>query len=292
MHTFRWQRAAALLTIGAALAGCGGGGGDSDPEVSPPPQPPFAWFDQSRIQAFGSADTVELGFDGAASYVRQDGYVHTRPGVFATSLAYIGDSGAPTAGQTTQWLRFAMRGDGYFATQGQHLPIGLNFAQYPDPRVARSSPVGVESRIVFLGRDNVASWGCLNPSSVNAYFETRISGRIDQPDISAVQCAQDAPDLRDGIWYQVEISAGPQGIAYAIAGEDGRILFEVAMGDLDYPASDWNLPFLQQMADPGAPFPAYYAAMTQNREFSFLASFTTDRSPWSLTFAGIDSGWR
>jgi hypothetical protein len=282
--TSNWRRRAAAILAAAALAGCGGGGGDSP--TPPPNEAPQSWLaGDGGIQAFGTARAVEMGFDGATSYVRQDGYTHARPGVFGATLAYIGASGAPAAGQATQWLRFAMRGDGYFATQAQHLPIGLNFAQYPDPRVAQSAPLGVEGRMIFFGR---GGWDCASASSISAYFETRISGRVEQPDVLGVKCAHDALGLRDGAWYQVEISAGPQGIAYSIADETGHVLSTGATADLDYPPSDWSQPLLDQMADPGSVFHAHYADMTRNREFGFVAASTTNGSAWSLTFTRIN----
>ncbi len=287
----RGNKSLASLIVASlvVLAGCGGGG-DS---VPPAEDVPVAWFDASRIQAFGPARTVVLGFDGTSSYIRQDDHMHSRPGVFATSLTYVGDSGAPPAGQATQWLRFAMRGEGYFTTQGQHLPIFLNFAQYPDPRSAQRSPAGVEGRMVFLGGDGLGAWDCPSHSSINIYFETRVSGRVEAPDVGAVKCAHDAPGLRDGVWYRIEVSAGPRRIAYTVADETGRVLAEGATDDDDYPPLDWNQTFLQQLAAPGSDLPARLAALAHNREFAVLAAFTTrDAGPWSLTLADIASGWK
>ncbi|MDR2153802.1 MAG: hypothetical protein LBE78_02065 [Burkholderiaceae bacterium] len=281
----KWRQAAALLAVGSALAGCGGGDSDDDDSGSggPPPGDPFhAWYGQNRIQASGPARTVEIGFDGASSYVRRDGYNHAHPGVRVTDLSYIGNSGAPAAGQTTQWLRFAVRGDGYFATQRGHLPIGLNFAQYPNSS-------GVEARIIFFSH---GGWDCPSQSSFSIYFETRISGRTEDADIAGVKCAHNAPGLRDGVWYQVEMSANRQGIAYAITGEDGRVVSTGSTDDLNYPLSDWNRPFLLQMGNPDSAFRARYIALMQNREFAFVVATANNARPWSMTFTEIASGWR
>jgi hypothetical protein len=274
-----WRQAAALLAVGTALAGCGGG---NDAESSNmPPEEPHAWFDQDRIVVSGLAHTVELGFDGSSSYVRHDSYAQTHPGVRVTDLAHIGNSGAPAAGQTTQWLRFAMRSDRYFTTQGGHLPIGLNVAQYPDSS-------GVEARFVFFGR---GGWDCPNSSSFNIYFETRILSHIED-DLVAVRCAHNAPGLRDGVWYQIEMSANRQGIGYTIMDESGHVLSEGFTDDLDYPLLAWNLPFLQQMSNPNSAFRTRYTALTQNQEFIFAVLTANNNNPWSMTFTEIASGWR
>ncbi|WP_415163006.1 hypothetical protein [Ottowia sp.] len=280
---------ASLMAAAVALAGCGEGGGAAQPAQDAP----AAWFDQAGIQAFGPARTVVLGFDGTSSYIRQDDRTHSRPGVFGPDLSYIRDSGAPAPGQAAQWLRFTLRGEAYFATQGQHLPIVLNFAQYPDPRSTRRSPAGVEGRMIFIGGDEPGAWDCPSRSSANIYFETRLSGRAEAPDVLAVKCARDAPGLRDGVAYRIEVSAGPRRIAYTIADEAGRVLAEGATDDGDYPPLSWNQPFLRQLTAADSDFPARLAALAHNREFAVLAAFTTrNAGPWSLTLSDIASGWK
>ena len=97
----RWL---AALAFGALLAGCGGGSGGS---VAPTPDEPFVWTDDRGIQAFGAASTLEMGFHGTSSYLRRDGRMIAQAGIFKPDLAYIGSSGTPVAGQTTQWVRYA-----------------------------------------------------------------------------------------------------------------------------------------------------------------------------------------
>jgi len=286
-----WRWAQAVLVVGALLAGCGGGSGDA---AAPAPEEPFVWIDDGGIQAFGAASTVEMGFDGTSSYLRRDGRMITQAGIFKPDLAYIGFSGTPVAGQTTQWVRYVMRGDGYFTTQAQHLPIILRFAQYPDPRVTHQAPTAVEGKMVFFGRDGLRAWDCATPDAVGIYYETRVSGRNEVPDLGAVKCAQDQPGLRDGVWYQVEISAGMHGIAYTVTDEQGLPVATGSTDDRDYPSNDWNRAFLEQVVGsaPEEPFPQRYASMDSNHEFAFLSAFTNSGSAWSLTFKGIASGWR
>ena len=285
--------AASLAVMAALLAACGGGGGGGS---TPAPQPaaPYAWTDANSIQAFGAATQVVMGFDGSASYLRQDSHTHTQAGSFKPDLSYIGDSGTPQVGQTTQWVRFALRGDRWFETQGAHLPIILRFAQYPDPQTAQQAPRSVEGQMVFFGRDGLGAWGCATPAAVGIYFETRIAGRTEVPDLGAVKCAQNDPGLRDGVWYRIEISAGPHEIAYTVADEAGRLIASGRTDDRDYPASDWNRAYLAEVvnAQPCSAWAARRAALDGNRSFAFLNAFGTASNPWTLSFADISSGWR
>ena len=283
----------ASLAIGLAivLSACGGG---DDGASAPAPAAPYAWIDSGGIQAFGAAKTVEMGFDGATAYVRRDSYTHTHPGSARFDLSYIGDSGAPQLGQDTQWVRFAMRGERYFETQAEHLPIILRFAQYPDPRTAQQSPRSVGGKMVFFGRDGLRAWDCATPDAVGVYFETRVAARTEAPDISAVKCAQDNPGVLDGVWYRVEMSASAGRIAYSITDESGRTVSAAATDDRDYPASESNAAFLRDVVSdsPGAPWATRYAALNANQGFAFLSAFNNNRSPWSLRFSDVASGWR
>lgn len=268
------------------LASCGGGGGAAGPDQS-------EWIDPGRIQVFGSADAVEMGASEAVAYVSAGG--QRRELAAATAgLSFIGDSGPPPPGAQIQWLRFELLSENYFASQGQHLPIVLRFAQYPDPRVTRTEPVAVEGKMVFLGRDDGGFWDCPTPSAIGVYFETRVSGDGVQPDLGAVKCAADAPGLHDGVRYIVELRAGAASIGYTIKTADGQVLSAATSGDLEYPPTPWNERFLSELLDPAAE-PFYrdrYRRLDEHREFAFLAAFTNTTTPWSLRFSAIESGWQ
>ena len=273
----------------AALAGCGGGGD----AAAPVPAPAAAvWLDADRLQLFGAAQRVELGFDGRDAFIAHDGArTALGPGGRA-DLAYIGDSGAPAAGQGTQWLAFELRGDGYFSRQGQHLPLVLRFAQYPDPRRSGSAPRGVEGKMVFLGRDGAGLWDCAAPQVVGVYFETRVSGRDVVPDVSGVKCADAQPGLQDGLLYRVRIEADAHQIRYHITDAAGAPVSAGATADTDYPPLAWNQSFLQALGPAGAaPYGEHWRALQANTSFAFLAALTDSAQPWSLSFSAIASGW-
>lgn len=274
--------------LAVLLAACGGG--DPHAPAAPPTAP---WQDARRLQAFGPARSVSLGFDGVSSHVVQDGFRHVPAQGFAADLAYIGDTGAAPHPQARQWLRLALRGDRYFETQGQHLPIALRFAQYPDPRTSASEPLGAEGLMIFLGRDTEGHWDCPSRSSINVYFETRVSGRTETPDVRAIKCAHDAPGLQDGTWYRIDISAGAEDIRYAITTLSGQVLAQGQTDALNYPELPYNSDFLDHAgaARSRFDFAARYAGIREHTEFALLAAFTTPGPAWSLEFRDIESGW-
>ena len=277
-----------------ALAGCGGG--DAAAPLPTPPAPPTSaatvWLDAERLQLFGAAERIELGFDGRDAFIARDGVrAALGPGGRA-DLAYIGDSGVPAAGQGTQWLAFALRGDGYFSHQGQHLPLALRFAQYPDPRASGSAPRGVEGKMVFIGRDGAGRWDCGPPPALGIYFETRVSGRGSAPDVAGVKCADARPGLQDGVTYLVRIEADSRQIRYRITDSTGAPVSAGASGDTDYPPSSVNQALLQALGPAGAePYAAHWRALQGNTGFALLAAMTDTAQPWALSFSAIASGW-
>ncbi len=278
-----------VCALGAwLLASCGGGGGGDDSlQINQ-----TAWVDPGRIQVFGSAETVEMGSDGFQAYVNADGYQRAQQSDTA-SLSFIGHSGVRPSGAQTQWLRFDMVGRGYFADQGQHLPIVMRFAQYPDPRVTQTPPLSVEGKMIFLGRDEGGSWDCPTRMDVGIYFETRVAGQTARPDIGAVKCADAQPSLKDEVSYAVEIRASSNRIAYSISGPDGRIVSSSTTDDRDYPPLDWNAVFNAQVLNPSVDtfYRDRYLQLDSNQEFAFLAAFTQTKRAWSLKFSRIQSGW-
>lgn len=280
----RWLGSGWMAAL--ALAGCGGGGS------APGPVEASAWVDAQRLQAFGAAHTVELGFDGQHAYIQRDGArAVTGPGG-RPDLAYIGDSGAPAAGQATQWVSFDLRSVNYFAHQGQHLPLGLRFAQYPDPISSGTAPTGVEGKMIFLGRDG-GLWDCAHPQEVGVYFESRVSGRGAVDDISAVKCAHDRVGLVDGVSYHVRLEADAGRMRYRISDSaSGQLLSAGETGDTDYPPLAWSQPFMRLVAS-GQPSPylGHWRALNDNTGFAFVAAMTNTATPWSLTFSNVATGW-
>ncbi len=267
-----------------ALAGCGGGATD--------PAERGTWVDAQRLQAFGPARTVALGFDGQDAYIQQDGARVVTGAGGRLDLAYIGDSGTPPAGQSTQWVSFGLRSVNYFAHQGQHLPLALRFAQYPDPRTSGTAPSGVEGKMIFVGRGS-GLWDCAYPQEMGVYFESRVSGRALMDDISAVKCAHDRVGLVDGVAYRVRLEADAKSVRYRITDSaSGTLVSSGETGDTDYPPLAWNEVFLRLVGSGQASsYTVNWRALNDNTGFAFVAAMTNFATPWSLTFSDIATGW-
>lgn len=284
-----------LCSLALTLAACGGGDTDEGDAPDDGAGGPLAsWMDAQRIQAAGPATHVEMGDDGASSYLLVQGTRLSDAGPAKPGLAYIGTSGPRAAGQGTQWLSFEMLGHNYFATQGEHLPLALRFRQFPDPFASGAPPQAVEGRMVFLGRDALRQWDCRRPDAVGVYFETRISGRQRLPDAVAAKCADDTLSLHDGQVYRVELRADAQRTAYRItAADSGALLSQGSTGVLDFPPLPFNAAFLAEAANPAGngPYAAYLQQQQESAAFALAATFLRPGQPWSLRFMNIASGW-